>query len=276
MSRELVPGRHWLVVLACLVVAFLPARTRDRLRGMLLDLTSRARTSAPLAPTEGPRTEAERALANRIALLEAERASLLRDLANVGAERDVAGASDGVRSIPAEAFPLAGAQDAVRRLVLGRGERDGVRSGAPVLEGSALVGLVGLVTQGRSEVRLVTDPTFRLRATDERAQRDGLLYGTGGPLLVFVPAPSLVSDPEKEPRIGDVILVSRASTLCGLPAVLGTVREVERAPGEGFVSAKVAPATDLARLDRVIVIRQDETSIPLLDTAAVPLAERRR
>ncbi|MBI3725255.1 hypothetical protein HY251_15090 [bacterium] len=275
MSRDVVPGRHWLVVLACLLVAALPERMRERIRGAALDLVSRASPGEPGGCEEASPTDRERALANRIALLETEQESLARDLEKAGAAREIAASAD-LRLIPAEAFPLAGAADPVKRLVLGRGQRDGVRAGAPVLEGNALVGLTGLVTRDRSEVRLVTDPTFRLRATDARARQDGLVYGTGGPLLAFVPAPSLVDEPEKAPRKGDVLLASRASTLCGLPAVLGTIVLVERAHGEGFLRAQVAPAVDLARLERVVVVRQNDESALTDALLASPREEERR
>ena len=107
-------------------------------------------------------------------------------------------------------------------------------------------------------MRLVTDPCFRLRVLAHRLGIEGILAGTGGPWLVFAPAPT-GDDRAKGLRAGDELLVSRASTLCSVPAVVGVVREVDRPAGEAGFEAVVVPAVAIARLTRVEVI-ESETS----------------
>ncbi len=256
MARELVPGRHWLIVLGCVAIACLPVRLREAVRGKLLDLTTRTGDHAPEGAPGEPSAR-ERALANDVGLKDARILELERALDELKAAREITASRSDLRLVPAEAFPLAGPGELVRRLVLGRGDREGIVAGAPVLAGSALAGFVARTTKERSEVRLVTDPYFRLRVTAPRTGIDGVLGGTGGATLVFTPAPSGDDDPGSALRAGDVLVVSRASTLCSVPAVLGTVREVERAPGEAGSRAVVVPAASIALLTRVVVVRSE-------------------
>lgn len=253
MARDLVPGRHWLVVVGCIAIACSPARLRDAIRGQLLDLTVRASGRGDAAALEP--TEHERELRDRLALEEARRADLERALGELKAASEITADRTDLQHIPAEAFPLAGPGELVRRLVLGRGLREGVAVGAPVLAGSALVGFVAQATREKAEVRLVTDQTSHIRATAPRAGIDGMLAGTNGPTLVFTPAPSGDEDPGALLKEGDVLVVSRASTICTVSAVLGTIRSIARAPGEACSRAVVVPAAPIGRLTRAVVLR---------------------
>lgn len=257
MARGLVPGRHWLIVFGCVAIACLPPRIREAARGKLLDWTTRTSSEAPEEGKDAPPTAREGALANELALEQSRRVDLERALDELKAASEITASRTDLRLIPAEAFPLAGPGELVRRLVLGRGLREGVAVSAPVLAGSALVGFVAQATREKSEVRLVTDPTFRLRVTAARAGVDGILAGTGAGTLVFTPAPSGDEDAGRALRAGDVLVVSRASTLCTVPAVVGTIREVERAAGEASSRAVVVPAAPTGRLTRVVVVRAE-------------------
>jgi rod shape-determining protein MreC len=253
-------------VVGCVAVALSPERARDWARGKVLDFSAGRSTSDPAVAAEGPATDGERRLKNEIALLRQKVADQERALDEAQVANVLTTDRDDLRLFPAEAFPLAGPQDLVRRLILGRGERDGIRKGAPVVAGSALVGTILQTTRERSEVRLVTDPCFRLRVLAHRLGIEGILAGTGGPWLVFVPAPT-GDDRAKELRAGDELLVSRASTLCSVPAVVGIVRDVERPAGEAGFQAVVVPAVSIGRLTRVEVIGT-------VDAENAPLARR--
>jgi cell shape-determining protein MreC len=126
-----------------------------------------------------------------------------------------------------------------------------------VLAGAALVGVVVQATRDRSEVMLEADPAFRLRVTAPRAAVEGILYGNGGPTLAFLPDCSGEDDPALALQPGDVLTASRASSLCALPAIVGTVKEVTRPKGESFARAIVEPATQASRLDGVVVLQRD-------------------
>ncbi len=252
------------LVALCVGLAALPAGARAALRDRLLDLHVRVATLVPdLATPTARLTPAEEAAQNRGHVLEAELARLRRALLEAGAARElVAGFGPGAgaaRMIPADALPLGRGVDAVHRLALARGRLDGVEEGQPVLAGDALVGLVARATPTTCEARLVTDPTFRVRGAVARAGGDleGLVSGDGGPLLTFVPALLDPAAPPPELHVGEVVLCSRASSLCGVPAVLGVVEAVERTPGTGAARGRVRPTVDLTRLGGVVIIRPD-------------------
>jgi rod shape-determining protein MreC len=203
-------------------------------------------------------------LENEVRLLRVELERKERALEEAGAAQAVLAGRASPRVLPAETSPLAGASDLVLRVAIDRGSREGVVRGQPVLSGGGLAGIVLTVGSTRSEVRLVTDPLFRLRASAARPGIEGLLEGTGGPLLIFRPAPGTGHDPALELAPGDALVASRSSTLCDLQAVVGVVRSIERAPGEPTSRALVEPAVEVSRLERVLVV---------IDSGAVARAE---
>lgn len=255
---------------ACLLLPALPAAMRDRARERLLDLHAR------LARLGGERDAPDVVCDpsdDRARLQDAEIASLRRALLEAGAVRELADAGPRVRLIPAEAMPLGAGRELTHRVVLGRGRQDGVLLGHPVLAGDALVGMVAATSEGTCEVRLVSDPGFRIRATLPRAGGDveGLLQGDGSGLLTFQPAILDPTAPAPVPQVGETILTSRASLLCGMPAVLGVVVEVVRVPGSTVPQARVRPTVDLDRLSSVAIVRPGSDA----DDAAVAEAPKR-
>ena len=232
MRRRTAKHGHWLCVLLCLGVAFLPLGVRERARAGLLDLHGRIAALTAGEPAAGSAEPAS----DRVRLLEAEVLRLRRALETAGAAREVVRPGSRAQLIPAEVLPLARAADLVQRVVLGRGSEDGVRRGLPVLANGVLIGRVAEVTPSTCEVRLVTDPRFRIRATIPRPGQDveGMLSGDGSGWLVFEPAllDETASPPVLKP--GETVLCSRASVLCGIPALLGVVEGAEQEAGEGL------------------------------------------
>jgi rod shape-determining protein MreC len=245
-------------VACCLAVAFAPLDLRRRARAELLDLHAWLLTVVPGVSAEA----AVASDSNRVRLLETEVTRLRRALLEAGSASELVQQAPDVRLIPAEVLPLAGGADVLRRVALARGERDGVRPGQPVLADGVLVGRVANVTPATCEVLLVTDPEFRIRAALARPEGEveGLLVGDGSALLRFEPA--LLNDAELAPRpeVGETVASSRASILCGVPAVIGAVESVERPPGAGQALGRVRPGFDPTRLDRVVVVQAGKAS----------------
>lgn len=249
-------GRPWTVALLCLALPALPHGVRLRARDRLLAL--QAVLGRGLGEPGLPAADREaRAESNRVSALEAQVEQLRRLLREAGAAREVVERGNGARTIPAMAHPLARGADLLQRLVLDRGRADGVEEGQAVLAGDALVGRVARVLETRCEVLLVTDPQFQVRATLTRPEGEveGLLRGDGSPLLLFVPALQDPSAPAPEARPGDAVHTSRQSLLCAVPVVCGTVEEVVRLPGVPIPVARVLPAMDPLRLERVVVLQ---------------------
>lgn len=251
-------GGGWPIVVTALAVGLLPAQLRRAARDRLLDLHGRAQ--AWLGAARGLDPVADAPLDPRHVLQEAELLRLRRALLEAGAARELVQVVPSARLIPARATPLGSGVDAARRVLLHRGKIDGVAEGQPVLDGDglALVGSVARATDGTSEVRLVTDPSFRIRATLSRPAGDieGLLRGDGSGTLLFEPAVLDPTLPVPVPATGESVVASRDSKLCGVQALLGVVIAVERRAGSPVPVARIRPPSDLARLAQVVVVRQ--------------------
>jgi cell shape-determining protein MreC len=249
----------WAPLVLCLVLALLPLSLRQSIRGMLLDAHGAIHSFlGGRAPQE------DSASGDQLALLEAELVSLRQALASAGTAQEVVAFDQDVDLIPAEVLPLAGSADALlHRVALARGRQDGVAVGMAVLAygGRVLVGRVAAVARGTCEVRLVTDPQFRLRAVILRAEGnvEGLLRGDGR-RLYFEPALLDETAPAPEPRSGERLFCSRASVLCGQQALIGVVHTARRLPGATLQGAVVTPARSLKRLEHVLIVRADDTA----------------
>lgn len=259
--QQATKSRPWTVALLCLAIPALPHAVRLRARDRLLAfqaLVARGLGEPGLTPVDADGSA--RAEGNRVQLLEAQLEQMRRLLTQAGAAREVIERGSDARTIPATAHPLARGADLLQRLVLDRGRADGVREGQAVLAGDALVGRVARVLETRCEVLLCTDPQFSVRATILRpdGEVEGILSGDGSPLLLFTPALADPSAPAPVPVAGETVHTSRQSVLCGLPVPAGSVSEVTRLPGVPIPVARVLPAFDPDRVERVFVLQGAE------------------
>jgi len=73
------------------------------------------------------------------------------------------------------------------RVVLARGARDGVKAGCGVVNGGGIVGVVTEVHRDTCEVRLLTDPDFRIAANidGDPSDRVGVVIYTGATTTAF-------------------------------------------------------------------------------------------
>jgi len=238
-------------VAVCLGLAFLPTDVRKKARSRLLDahaaVALRLADSAPVVSSTS----------SRVLLLQAEVRQLSRALTQAGAASELVADDAKVRLIPADVIPLSSTAGFLQRVALARGTVDGAEEGLPVLADGVLVGRVATVTRSTCEVLLVTDPTFRVRATLSRDGNDveGMLTGDGSETLAFEPV--ILDDTQAGPtlRVGETVLASRASVLCGVPALLGVIKTIERRAGDTQPRARVQPGCDLTTLERVVIVR---------------------
>lgn len=247
----------WGPVIVCLGLALLPLRVRQVARELLLD--AHGAVHGLLGRPAADRLAAD-PTNHQVALLQAELVQLRRALRQANTAAEVVELDSDLRLIPAEVLPLAGSADAaLHRIALGRGRRDGVEVGQAVLAEGVLVGRVASVARATCEVRLVRDPQFRIRATIRRPDGDveGLLRGDGASLY-FEPALLSETEPAPEPKPGERLLCSRASVLCGVPALIGRVRTARRLAGATLTGAVITPARPLETLRRVVVVAREE------------------
>ena len=130
------------------------------------------------------------------------------------------------------------------------GARAGVKCNMPAVWAGALAGITTAVGDSTAQVRLLTDPNFRvwvLNARDEHTQ--GIAEGTGGNLL------NLLGVELRDPlEVGDQVVTSGFEGLYPYGMLVGVVVSVQEAPDGMFRQAKVAPACDLRRLHSLLIV----------------------
>ncbi len=150
-----------------------------------------------------------------------------------------------------------------RTVEIDQGALAGVTAGMPVVSGQGLVGVVGRAGWVSSEVVLVADERFSLRAVVLRSRARGRLRGSG-----LRPSFSLVLT--EALRGGDVEVGDRIHTSglggvlpAGVPVGVVTAIHDHRVAKHRF--AEVEPYVDFARLEWVsVVIHTPDTEVPLV------------
>ena len=157
--------------------------------------------------------------------------------------------------------------DLSRLVYIDRGSKDGIREGMAVITPDGIVGKVIRADSSTSQVLLINDQASGAGVLFERLRLKGILKGTSSGQIEVM---SVMADEEIKP--GDSIVTSGGDGVFpkGLP--VGTVEEVfpdqERDP---FLSIRVKPAVNLARLEEVLVITQMDRQTPEVDTSQGPL-----
>lgn len=141
-------------------------------------------------------------------------------------------------------------------VVLGVGTNDGVRVGHVVVSEQGLVGRVSEVGPSYSKVLLITDPTSTLSALVEGSRATGIVRGQFGDALIMDWI--LQTEPVK---VGDVVvsaglgLGDEVRSLYPKGLVIGKVLQLQQAEAAAYQRAIIAPAVDLRRLERVLVVK---------------------
>ncbi|MHB1319338.1 MAG: rod shape-determining protein MreC [Anaerolineae bacterium] len=134
-------------------------------------------------------------------------------------------------------------------LIIDRGLDDGVRQGMPVLTDAGLVGRVARVSQGSSQVMLLTDSQSSVGAYIQRSRATGVVQGQLGPDLVM-----RYILQEETVVVGDVVLTSGLGGAFPKRLVIGQVVETRQTDVDMHQEAIVAPAVLLSELESVLVL----------------------
>lgn len=189
-----------------------------------------------------------RALRAQVSALEAENRRLSLEVERLSRALEVRRAqAPGVVAVaPVVGEDLSGLY---RRLVLGLGERDGLRAGMPVTAPEGLVGLIVEVRERTALVRTLLDPESRVGVRPEKAPGRGIARGAPPNALVAEFPPTVRVAP------GDLLLTGSPLGLFpdGIP--VGRVERVERVQGGLKQRAWVKPLVELSLLEEVIVLR---------------------
>ncbi len=139
-------------------------------------------------------------------------------------------------------------------LVLDVGAMDGLRAGAPVVAPAGAVGRILSAGADTAVALWIGDPRSRVAAYVQRSRVSGVLAGTGtGCELRYLAAGDDV-------RVGDRVLTAERGSVFPKGILIGVVKEV-RAAGL-LLTAEVAPAVRVSRLEEVLIIARPAPSSP--------------
>jgi rod shape-determining protein MreC len=152
------------------------------------------------------------------------------------------------------------------RVLLNKGQQNGVFKGQPVLDADGVVGQITRVGRFTAEAILISDPEHAIPVRVNRTGRRTIAQGTGN--LKKLTLPFLTG--EEDIKVGDLLITSGLGGVFPAGYPLGTISKVERNPAETFATVEAKP---LAKLDsdyEVVLLWYQPPSIeaPLSDAPA--------
>jgi rod shape-determining protein MreC len=159
--------------------------------------------------------------------------------------------------------------DLSRSIYIDKGSDDGIAQDMAVITAGGIVGKVLRVFPSTSLVLMINDQTSGVGAILEKSRLQGVLRGTPDGEVVL---DRVMSDEQVAP--GETVLSSGGDQIFpkGLP--VGTVSKVS--PGKDlFLNIKVRPASDLNRLEEVLVVteKQEREAVATATTGRVRAAD---
>lgn len=263
-ARRLGPAARlaiWLVIGVACVVLDARYRAMDEVRGGLAALLQPVRTTlrapADMAAELGGFFTRHRLLQKeRDALLD-ERARLridagrAQDLARENAElRALLGlaARPGQQAVRA-ALLYQGHDWFAQRIVIDQGAAAGLASGLPVVDASGLVGQLGRVYGGTSEITLVTSPEQLTPVYIERTGQRGLAAGVGRGRLELRYMPT-----QTDVRVGDRLLTSGIDRVYPAALPVARVVRISRSQTGPYLRVDCVPLAGIDRVRAVLVL----------------------
>jgi len=133
-------------------------------------------------------------------------------------------------------------------IYIDRGSSDGVRVNAPVIGENGVLGRVAVASSRTSQVQLITDADAAVGALVERTRSQGVLGGSGDPLLEL----KYIGNTEQV-ELDDVVVTSGLDGI--FPKGLPLGRVVESQKGKTvFRLVRVQPVADLLHIEEVLVL----------------------
>ncbi|MEH6388680.1 rod shape-determining protein MreC [Pseudomonas profundi] len=143
-----------------------------------------------------------------------------------------------------------------QRIMIDKGERDGVFLGQPVLDATGLMGQVVEVMPFNSRVLLLTDVSHSLPVQVNRNGLRAMATGTGNNDWLELRHVSDTADI----RIGDIMVSSGLGQRFPAGYPVGRVISVEQDPAEPFSIVKVAPTAQLNRSRYLLLVFSPESA----------------
>lgn len=133
-------------------------------------------------------------------------------------------------------------------LTLNIGTADGVQVGMPVAGDGGLVGVISMVNNHYSTIRILLNIDLRASAKIQRSRVDGIIAWDGKSLTLNNVAKTL------DVRAGDVVITSEYSSMYPPGIRIGIVHEVQEQQGTLFKKVFITPSVDFVKLEEVFVL----------------------
>jgi rod shape-determining protein MreC len=148
------------------------------------------------------------------------------------------------------------------RLVIDRGELDGVKLNMPVAAFNGIVGRVISVGPNHAQVQIITDKHAGVGAMLQRSRLMGEVHGLGSsPLCEMRNVPS-----SADVQLGDVVVTSGLDGIYPKGLVIGTVERIEADPSAPWQRITLNPAAPIDRLEHVLVLLVEATEMKMQRT----------
>jgi rod shape-determining protein MreC len=172
------------------------------------------------------------------------------------------------QTVAAQVIGSSGSEQS-RSILIDKGERDGIKPDMAVITVDGIVGKVLRVyNNSTSQVLLIDDQSSGVGAILEKTRVQGVLRGTPAGEVALE---KIMADEAVQP--GEKVLTSGGDQifLKGLP--VGTVERVAKGQ-DSFLNIWVKPATNLSKLEEVLVITKTEEKVPsMAETGPVRAAD---
>ncbi len=145
---------------------------------------------------------------------------------------------------------------------IGKGVRDGVFRGQPVLDANGIVGQVDKVGPLSAIVRLTTDPSHAIPVRVNRNGIRSIAVGTGNLRKL-----KLLNLPNNtDVRVGDLLITSGLGGRFPRGYPVARVASVTTDPGPAFARVLARPTAALDRLQEVLLVKRDQQAVQLAST----------
>ena len=135
-------------------------------------------------------------------------------------------------------------------ILINKGEKHGVKKKAAVITaGDILVGQIIELTNSFSKVQLITDSNSRINALIQESRITGLVKGNQGLSLIIdlLPQGQNIKD-------GEIVITSGLAELFPKGLLIGQIQQVLFSDVQISQKAKIKPAADFNKLEKVFVI----------------------
>ena len=136
------------------------------------------------------------------------------------------------------------------KLIINRGQKDGLAEGQFVLANESIIGTVSKVDTRTAQVRMITDPASKVAVKIAKLNMDRIMQGNGNSSAKV----QLVSTKYKI-RIGDIVYAQKKPGFLSTPIIVGTVAQCKSNDENPLIwDITVKPACDIESLTDVAVI----------------------